>query len=60
MEKKNGGGSGKVAFIDTEGTFRPERITAIAERFGLDPESVLENIAVARAYTCEHLNQLLV
>jgi RecA/RadA recombinase len=49
-----------VAYIDTEGTFRPERIQAIAERFGLDPESVLENIAVARAYTYEHLSQLLI
>ena len=28
---------GKVAYIDTEGTFRPERITPIAERFGVDP-----------------------
>jgi DNA repair protein RAD51 len=32
-----GGGAGKVLFIDTENTFRPERITAIAERFKLDP-----------------------
>lgn len=24
---------------DTEGTFRPERITQIAERFGVDPET---------------------
>ena len=29
--------SGKVAYIDTEGTFRPERIAPIAERFGVDP-----------------------
>ena len=33
-----GGGAGKAAYIDTEGTFRPERIKAIAERFNLDPE----------------------
>lgn len=38
MDRKDGGGGGKVAFIDTEGTFRPERIFPIAERFGLDPE----------------------
>ena len=30
---------GKVAYIDTEGTFRPERIAPIAERFGVDPGS---------------------
>ncbi len=27
-----GGGEGKAMYIDTEGTFRPERITAMAER----------------------------
>jgi len=26
MDRRSGGGSGKVAYIDTEGTFRPERI----------------------------------
>tara|TARA_R110002050_G_scaffold14642_2_gene45996 strand:+ start:1018 stop:1188 length:171 start_codon:yes stop_codon:yes gene_type:complete len=29
--------AGKVAYIDTEGTFRPERIGPIAERFGINP-----------------------
>jgi len=56
MDRSSGGGGGKVAYIDTEGTFRPERIQPIAERYGLDHESVLENIAVARAFTYEHLN----
>ena len=36
----------KVVWIDTEHTFRPERIEPIAERFGLDPEKTLENIIV--------------
>ncbi len=31
-----------------EGTFRPERIRSIAERFGLDPDAVLENIVIAQ------------
>ncbi|KHG26208.1 Meiotic recombination DMC1 [Gossypium arboreum] len=38
------GGNGKVAYIDTEGTFRPDRIIPIAERFGMDPAAVLDNI----------------
>ncbi|XP_024036884.1 meiotic recombination protein DMC1 homolog isoform X3 [Citrus clementina] len=38
------GGNGKVAYIDTEGTFRPDRIVPIAERFGMDPGAVLDNI----------------
>ena len=54
-----GGGAGKVAYIDTEGTFRPDRIIPIAERFGVDPAAVLDNIVVARVYTHEHqMNQV--
>ncbi|KAG2381652.1 hypothetical protein C9374_006036 [Naegleria lovaniensis] len=54
-----GGGSGKVAVIDSEGTFRPERIGPIAERFGMNAEDALSNILVARAYTSDHQMQLL-
>ena len=54
-----GGGEGKCLYIDTEGTFRPERLTAIAERYGIDFDCALENIAVARAYNADHQNQLL-
>lgn len=50
-----GGGAGKVAYIDTESTFRPERIAQIATRFGLDPYQTLENILCGRAYTVDHL-----
>ncbi|KAG0465753.1 hypothetical protein HPP92_019917 [Vanilla planifolia] len=53
------GGNGKVAYIDTEGTFRPDRIVPIAERFGMDPGAVLDNIIYARAYTYEHQHNLL-
>ncbi|XVE65941.1 hypothetical protein DITRI_Ditri08aG0040500 [Diplodiscus trichospermus] len=53
------GGNGKVAYIDTEGTFRPDRIIPIAERFGMDPGAVLDNIIYARAYTYEHQYNLL-
>ncbi|KAG5415570.1 hypothetical protein IGI04_003137 [Brassica rapa subsp. trilocularis] len=53
------GGNGKVAYIDTEGTFRPDRIVQIAERFGMDPGAVLDNIIYARAYTYEHQHNLL-
>lgn len=59
MSSEQGGGNGKVAFIDTENTFRPERIKSIAMRYGMDPDETLDNIIVARAYTVDHLNQLL-
>ncbi|ETW87057.1 hypothetical protein HETIRDRAFT_413401 [Heterobasidion irregulare TC 32-1] len=49
-----GGASGKVAYIDTEGTFRPDRIRSIAERFGVNGDMVLENILYARAFNSEH------
>ncbi|MCJ1343996.1 Meiotic recombination protein dmc1, partial [Peltigera leucophlebia] len=44
---------------DTEGTFRPERIAQIAERFGLDPDQAQENIAYGRALNSEHQLELL-
>ena len=47
---EQGGAEGKAVFIDTEGTFRPERIKQIAEARGLNAESVLKNILVARAF----------
>lgn len=54
-----GGGEGKCLFIDTEGTFRPDRLLEIAGRFGLDPEQVLEHVAYARAHNTEHQQELL-
>lgn len=39
--------------MDTEGNFRPERVEAIAERFGLDPNETLENIIVTRVFNHE-------
>ena len=44
----------KVLFIDTESTFRPERIVQIAEAQGLDPQEVLKNILVAKAENSDH------
>ncbi|BFZ60511.1 Meiotic recombination protein dmc1 [Saitoella coloradoensis] len=59
LPREMGGAEGKAAYIDTEGTFRPDRIRAIAERFGVDPEQALENIIVARAYNSEHQYELI-
>jgi meiotic recombination protein DMC1 len=54
-----GGAEGKVAYIDTEGTFRPDRVAQIAERFEVDPEAALDNILYARALNSEHQLELL-
>jgi DNA repair protein RadA len=49
-----GGLEGSVAFIDTEGTFMPERVYQIASARGLDPQAIAKNIHVARAYNSSH------
>lgn len=54
------GGEGKCLYIDTEGTFRPERLLAIAERYKMNGAAVLDNVAYARAYNTDHQSQLLV
>ncbi|KAI4168540.1 MAG: hypothetical protein LQ343_006326 [Gyalolechia ehrenbergii] len=54
-----GGGEGKCLYIDTEGTFRPVRLLAVANRYGLSGEEVLDNVAYARAYNSDHQLQLL-
>lgn len=59
MPISEGGAEGKAIYIDTEGTFRPQRLQTIAERFGMDPEVALENVAYARAHNSEHQNELL-
>ena len=52
--KEQGGQDGGVLYIDTENTFRPERIVSIAKANGMDPEKVLDKIIVARAYNSAH------
>ncbi|THG04518.1 hypothetical protein TEA_010709 [Camellia sinensis var. sinensis] len=54
-----GGGEGKAMYIDVEGTFRPQRLLQIADRFGLNGADVLENVAYARAYNTDHQSRLL-
>ena len=46
----------KIIYVDTEGTFRPERIISMAERWNEDLEidSVLENILHGRAHNSDH------
>ncbi len=56
---EKGGANGKTVFIDTEGTFRPARIKQIAEGIGANPEKVLKNILVARAFNSDHQMLLL-
>lgn len=54
MPVEKGGLGGNCIFIDTESTFRPERIVQLAKAQGLEPEEVLKNIFVAKAYNSDH------
>lgn len=59
LPMSDGGAEGKALYIDSEGTFRPERLKAIAARFGLDPDEALENVSYARAFNSDHQMALL-
>jgi DNA repair protein RadA len=54
LPPEQGGLNGKVVYIDSEASFRPERIVQIAQSKGLDPKETLKNIFVARAYNADH------
>jgi DNA repair protein RadA len=58
-----GGLNGSVIYIDTENTFRPERIRQMVEGLDLEdvpsPEEFLEHIHVAEAFTSDHQMLLL-
>lgn len=54
LAKQKGGLGKKCIYIDTEATFRPERIKQMSESLGLDTKQVLKNILIARAYNSDH------
>jgi len=59
MPGENGFSGGKVIYLDTENTFRPDRLRPIADRFNLDQDAVLDNVLYSRAYTSEQQMELL-
>ena len=54
LSKELGGADGMAVFIDSEGTFRPERIKQIAAAIGLDPQEALKKIYAARTFNSDH------
>jgi DNA repair protein RadA len=54
-----GGLDGNTIYIDTEGTFRPERIQEIARSRGYEQEQVLKSIAVCKVYNSSHLELII-
>jgi DNA repair protein RadA len=54
-----GGLDGGVIYIDTEGTFRPERLNQIARARALEPSHVLKNVAICKIYNSSHLELIV-
>ncbi len=54
-----GGLNSAVIYIDTEGTFRPERVEQIARSRGFDPTEILKNVAVCKVYNSSHLELIV-
>ena len=54
LSKEQGGLEGNALYIDTEGTFRPERIVQMSEALDLDHAKILKNIVYGRAYNSDH------
>jgi DNA repair protein RadA len=54
LSEEEGGLEGGALYIDSEGTFRPERIIQMAEKLGLDYNDVLSKITIGRAYNSDH------
>ncbi|MEM2110390.1 MAG: DNA repair and recombination protein RadA [Candidatus Bathyarchaeia archaeon] len=59
LPPEKGGLSGGALYIDTENTFRTERILQMARNMGLDADKVVKNIILAEAYTSDHQMFLL-
>jgi DNA repair protein RadA len=55
LPPEENGLSGGTIYIDTEGTFRPERIHQIAETRGLNAEEILKKIILCKIYNSNHL-----
>jgi DNA repair protein RadA len=56
---EQGGLDGSIIYIDTEGTFRPERVEQIARARGLDPSQILKSVAVCKIYNSSHLELIV-
>ncbi|MHA1520214.1 MAG: DNA repair and recombination protein RadA [Promethearchaeota archaeon] len=59
LPKAEGGIQGRALYVDTEGTFRPERLIQMAEAKGLNYQEVLKNVIYARAYSSDHQIMLI-
>src|SRR5919201_71077 len=58
-ELEGNNNNNNVIFIDTENTFRAERVHQIAEARGFEPEEILKKVYVCKVYSSVHLEQII-
>jgi DNA repair protein RadA len=56
---ESGGLNSGIIYIDTEGTFRPERLEQISSSRNIDPVRALQNVAVCKVYNSAHLELIV-
>lgn len=56
---EKGGLGGKVLYVDTEGTYRPERLAEMSQARGLDPAEVQRNMVISRLHSASALELLV-
>jgi DNA repair protein RadA len=54
LSKEEGGLGGSVVYVDTENTFRPERVAEIARSRNQNSDQILNRIVVAKAFNSSH------
>lgn len=59
LPKERGGLEAPALYIDTERTMKYEHIKSVAERFGLDPDLVSDNVFYAYAMNSEALYEIV-
>jgi DNA repair protein RadA len=59
LPEEKGGLSAKAVYIDTEGTFSPQRIAAIASRFGIDAKAALSAVSVYKPLNTGELEKFV-
>jgi DNA repair protein RadA len=59
LQPGEGGLGGGAIYIDTESTFRPERLYQIAQARGLDPDKIINNVTFCKVYNSSHLELVI-
>ncbi len=59
QDKSKGGLCGKSIYVDTEGTFRPQRLESIARARGFDPSMTLHNVMIVEVQDSDRQERIV-